>query len=95
MSFIGELKRRNVIRVGILYLVGAWLPLQLADVRSSPQQGIASDIRRPMPQPFSTGWATRRSGRQSSPWVKHSQPQRNQRSNACASQSAQANIASR
>ncbi len=35
MSLIQELKRRNVIRVGILYLVAAWLLLQLTDVLSS------------------------------------------------------------
>jgi TolB-like protein/Tfp pilus assembly protein PilF len=32
MSFFEELKRRNVIRVGIAYMVGAWLLLQLTDV---------------------------------------------------------------
>jgi hypothetical protein len=32
MSFFAELKRRNVFRVGIAYLVGAWLLLQIADV---------------------------------------------------------------
>ena len=32
MSFFDELKRRNVVRVGIAYLVAAWLLLQLADV---------------------------------------------------------------
>ena len=32
MSFIAELKRRNVIRVGILYAVASWLILQVADV---------------------------------------------------------------
>ncbi|MFT5139025.1 MAG: TolB-like protein [Lysobacterales bacterium] len=32
MSFFEELKRRNVIRVGIAYAVGAWLLLQLTDV---------------------------------------------------------------
>ncbi|MDX1460520.1 MAG: tetratricopeptide repeat protein [Xanthomonadales bacterium] len=32
MSFIEELKRRNVIRVAIAYAVTAWLLLQLADV---------------------------------------------------------------
>jgi TolB-like protein len=32
MSFLEELKRRNVIRVGIAYAVGAWLLLQLTDV---------------------------------------------------------------
>jgi len=32
MSFIEELKRRNVFRVGIAYLVVAWLVMQVADV---------------------------------------------------------------
>ena len=32
MSFIAELKRRNVIRVAILYAVASWLILQVADV---------------------------------------------------------------
>jgi len=32
MSFFDELKRRNVFRVGIAYLVVAWLTLQVADV---------------------------------------------------------------
>ncbi len=31
-SFIEELKRRNVVRVGVAYLVSAWLLLQLADI---------------------------------------------------------------
>ncbi len=35
MSLFEELKRRNVIRVGILYLVAVWLLLQLTDVLSS------------------------------------------------------------
>ena len=35
MSLIQELKRRNVIRVGVLYLVAAWLLLQITDVLSS------------------------------------------------------------
>ena len=35
MTIIQELKRRNVIRVGILYLIAAWLLLQLTDVLSS------------------------------------------------------------
>jgi len=35
MSFIGELRRRNVIRVAILYFVSSWLLLQLTDVLSS------------------------------------------------------------
>ena len=32
MSFLSELRRRNVIRVAIAYLAGAWLLLQIADV---------------------------------------------------------------
>ena len=32
MSFLGELKRRNVVRVAIAYAVVAWLLLQVADV---------------------------------------------------------------
>ncbi len=32
MSFIAELKRRNVVRVGIAYVVAAWLLLQLTEV---------------------------------------------------------------
>jgi len=32
MSFFNELKRRNVFRVGIAYLVVAWLVMQIADV---------------------------------------------------------------
>lgn len=35
MTFIAELKRRNVIRVAILYLVSSWVLLQLTDVLSS------------------------------------------------------------
>lgn len=36
MSFMEELKRRKVIRVGIAYLVAAWLLLQVADVLFDP-----------------------------------------------------------
>jgi len=32
MSFINELKRRNVFRVGVAYVIVAWLLLQVADV---------------------------------------------------------------
>ena len=32
MSFVAELKRRNVVRAGLLYVVAAWLILQIADV---------------------------------------------------------------
>ncbi|MEJ2521758.1 MAG: hypothetical protein P8080_02575, partial [Gammaproteobacteria bacterium] len=35
MSFFAELKRRNVIRVAVLYVVAAWLLLQVADVGMS------------------------------------------------------------
>ena len=35
MSFFSELKRRNVIRVAVLYLVSSWVLLQLTDVLSS------------------------------------------------------------
>ena len=32
MSFFAELKRRNVFKVGVAYLVGAWLTIQVADI---------------------------------------------------------------
>lgn len=32
MSFLEELKRRNVFRMAVLYLVGSWLLMQVADV---------------------------------------------------------------
>jgi hypothetical protein len=32
MGLITELKRRNVFRVGIAYIVGAWLLAQIADL---------------------------------------------------------------
>ena len=32
MSFFGELRRRNVFRVGIAYLAAVWVLLQVADV---------------------------------------------------------------
>jgi hypothetical protein len=32
MSFFAELKRRNVIRVGIAYAVAAWFLLQISDL---------------------------------------------------------------
>ena len=34
-GFVAELKRRNVIRVGVLYVVAAWLAMQIADVGMS------------------------------------------------------------
>lgn len=39
MSFINELKRRNVLRVGAAYLAGSWLLVQVADV-VLPRYGI-------------------------------------------------------
>ena len=35
MSFVKELQRRNVIRMALLYIVAAWLLLQVTDVLSS------------------------------------------------------------
>ncbi|HMB59287.1 MAG TPA: hypothetical protein VKN35_05190, partial [Xanthomonadales bacterium] len=32
MSFFEELKRRNVVRMAVLYTVASWLILQIADV---------------------------------------------------------------
>ena len=32
MSFFSELKRRNVFRVALLYMVASWLIMQVADV---------------------------------------------------------------
>ena len=32
MTFLSELKRRNVLRVGIAYIVTAWLTIQVADI---------------------------------------------------------------
>ena len=32
MSFITELKRRNVIRLAVFYIVAAWLIIQVADI---------------------------------------------------------------
>ena len=32
MSFFAEFKRRNVFRVGIAYLIGAWLLVKIADL---------------------------------------------------------------
>ena len=32
LSFWSELKRRNVVRVGVAYLAGTWLTLQVADI---------------------------------------------------------------
>ncbi len=32
MSFYEELKRRNVVKAAVLYVVASWLILQIADV---------------------------------------------------------------
>ena len=32
MSIVGELKRRNVFRMAVLYLVAAWLTMQVTEV---------------------------------------------------------------
>ncbi|MDX1459733.1 MAG: hypothetical protein R3348_01635, partial [Xanthomonadales bacterium] len=32
MSLIGELKRRNVFKVGVAYAVSAWILVQVADI---------------------------------------------------------------
>lgn len=45
MSFISELKRRNVFRVGAAYLVTSWLLLQVLDV-VTPLLGISEEIGR-------------------------------------------------
>ena len=36
MSFFSELKRRNVVRMGLLYIVASWLALQISDVIFDP-----------------------------------------------------------
>ncbi|MBT8058997.1 MAG: hypothetical protein KJO33_05340 [Gammaproteobacteria bacterium] len=36
MSFFSELKRRNVVRMGMLYVVASWFVLQIADVFFDP-----------------------------------------------------------
>jgi TolB-like protein/tetratricopeptide (TPR) repeat protein len=36
MSFINELKRRNVVRMGLLYIIASWVVLQIADVIFDP-----------------------------------------------------------
>ena len=36
MSFFSELKRRNVVRMGVLYIVASWVVLQISDVIFDP-----------------------------------------------------------
>ncbi len=45
MSLVKELKRRNVFRIGIAYLVAAWLLLQIVDV-VGPIVGLSDDFAR-------------------------------------------------
>jgi len=45
MSLFEELKRRNVFRVGIAYLVGSWLLLQMIDV-IGPLVGMSDEVAR-------------------------------------------------
>ncbi len=46
MSLFNELKRRNVIRVGVAYLIVAWLIMQVADVILNNVE--AREVRKPM-----------------------------------------------
>ena len=36
MPVFGDLKRRNVVRMALLYIVGSWVLLQIADVLLGP-----------------------------------------------------------
>jgi hypothetical protein len=57
MSFFAELKRRNVFRVGVAYVVGGWLLLQLTEVLSE-LLSLPKEIGRPSAFPshcFSPG----------------------------------------
>jgi hypothetical protein len=45
MSLFDELKRRNVFRVGLAYLVGSWLLLQMIDV-IGPLVGMSDEVAR-------------------------------------------------
>ena len=48
MSVIAELKRRNVVRVAVLYGLAAWLTLQVADSRARARAaGLGDAPRRP------------------------------------------------
>ena len=43
MSVYGELKRRNVFRVGIAYVITAWLLLQIIDVVAPMLDGLCRE----------------------------------------------------
>ena len=47
MSFFNELKRRNVVRMGMLYIVASWVLLQISDVIFEPL-GVPSWVFRMM-----------------------------------------------
>jgi hypothetical protein len=46
VSFWAELKRRNVVRVGAVYLAAAWLVAQIGDVVAQAFAAPASRSRR-------------------------------------------------
>ena len=65
-SFIDELTRRNVIRVAGLYLVGAWLLIQVAntvlptfDVPSSALRGLVITLAAGFLSALIFSWASR------------------------------------
>ena len=47
MSFVQELKRRNVVRVGIAYAVAAWLLIQVSDT-GFPRIGLPESAVMPV-----------------------------------------------
>ena len=52
MSFLGELKRRNVFRVGIAYLVGAWVRVLEASEWKISGAGGAAELLGIKPSTF-------------------------------------------
>ena len=44
-NFFSELKRRNVVRVGIAYVVVSWVILQFVDIVETPESKNRHDIR--------------------------------------------------
>ena len=50
MTFIAELKRRNVIRMAGLYLVGAWLLVQVAGT-VLPWLAVSASVLRGLVEP--------------------------------------------
>ena len=41
MKFLGELKRRNVFRIGMAYIVAAWVVIQIGDIIATNYRGAA------------------------------------------------------